>query len=850
MSLNPHQPDIDTFLPFMHDVGRCRQALHELGLMWRMIEGSARMNCPEDAGLILPTIEAARQHFDALELELVRNLVAEKVSAELREITKKAHYVIDIVVRNLYERTADVGFLATDLQLRHFMASGGQDIEGARQRLQAYRCKYTVYDAILLVAPDGTVLAAIGDGALPEHSTDPLIAQALQHDSYLQAFRNTSLQPDKTKALIYCQRMLAPDGATPAGVLFLSFNLEEEMRGIFESHRSPQAHYNMLLLDETGECIASADPAWIAPGQHVPMNINGEPRLLMHAGRQYLVATHGAAGYQGYEGPKGWHGQVMIPAEIAFATSEKSLEGLTADMKNGLRQHADTLCPPLRGIMTAAEAIRRVVWNGQVITKGTTGNDIRLQAILDQVRETGDRSNRLFQTSIQDLYDTVLAANMQDARGIASLMVDLLDRNLYERANDCRWWALDALLQQAAGTPQHDTLKAARSTLNAVNALYTVYTSIFLYDAKGQVLAHSSRDATGHDYSGTSVAPHTLRAVLALSDPQGYVVEPFGAAPAYPGTATYVYHAALHKAGDSGRAIGGIGLVFDSDVELPAMLQSALAGKSRTFALFTDRNGTVIACSNDSLRPGDKFLAIPDMLSLPNGASASRLMVHKGHYVIVACSVSQGYREFKRTDTYRDDVVAVVIETLGPSSAPDVLRSDPHTPGQNALATEARRLEVHNTQRFASFLLGGRVYAIAADNVLEAIPANRMVTTASGTNPLCAGVLHLSGKRGKELVWVYNLSCWLSPSNTAREGDEVIVLCQGERRIGLRVNALHTVEHYEVASVGGFADESGRLIWQVISAADGGMIPVLDAGAIFQRLDGTMIRQTHLAESV
>src|SRR5690606_615105 len=111
-----------------------------------------------------------------------------------------------------------------------------------------------------------------------------------------------------------------------------------------------------------------------------------------------------------------------------------------ADMANGLRLHADTLCPPLRGIMTAAEAIRRVVWNGQVITKGATGNDIRLQAILDQVRETGDRSHRLFQTSIQDLYDTVLAANMQDARGITSLMVDLLDRNLYERANDCRWW--------------------------------------------------------------------------------------------------------------------------------------------------------------------------------------------------------------------------------------------------------------------------------------------------------------------------------------------------------------------------------------------------------------------------
>ena len=40
-----------------------------------------------------------------------------------------ARVTIDILIRNLFERTADIGFLATDSEIRRFaeMANGGQD---------------------------------------------------------------------------------------------------------------------------------------------------------------------------------------------------------------------------------------------------------------------------------------------------------------------------------------------------------------------------------------------------------------------------------------------------------------------------------------------------------------------------------------------------------------------------------------------------------------------------------------------------------------------------------------------------------------------------------------------------
>ncbi len=61
---------IDNYLPFMRDVVRCEQSLHELNLMWRIIESSAKMNCPVEAKSILPTMAATRAGFNRLEKEL------------------------------------------------------------------------------------------------------------------------------------------------------------------------------------------------------------------------------------------------------------------------------------------------------------------------------------------------------------------------------------------------------------------------------------------------------------------------------------------------------------------------------------------------------------------------------------------------------------------------------------------------------------------------------------------------------------------------------------------------------------------------------------------------------------
>ena len=831
---------VDTYLPYMRDVGKCEQSLHELSLMWRMIESSAKMNCPVEARAILPTMAATRAGFGQLEQELVASLVREKLGTVLAALATKAQYVSDIVVRNLYERTADVGFLATDRALCAFVAGLNEDQEAIRHRLRAYRNKYTVYDEIILLDLAGNVLVQIDDATPLEGSLDPLIAQTLASDQYVETFRYSDLRPARRAALIYSRRLHHPDTGAVIGVLCLCFAFEEEMARIFSTHQDRTERSIMLLLGADNCVIASADPQWIALGVQVPVNHGATPALKMVAGRQYLVRTHASTGYQGYPGPAGWQGQVMIPLEVAFGNAHSTvLAALDPELADGLLSHAHAFCPPLFEIMAAAGTIRRVVWNGQVMTAGQGGELASLHSVLEQISETGARSNDLFAHAIGDLFETVLASGMRNGEFVSHLLGDLLDRNLYERANDCRWWALSPVLRTLLARPgqigAHDSA-AMTQMLEYINGLYTVYTCLFVYDRSGAIVA-SSRPLPGEAQGAGAVDAATLKQVLALRTEQAYHVSPFEASPFYGDQPTYVYHAAIRHPDNEAQVIGGIGIVFDAGVEFSAMLRGALGEKPGVQAFFVERSGAIIA-STDPSRPIGATLELDGaLLALENGASAANIIVHDGQYAIIGCTVSHGYREFKVSDGYRADVIAVVIESFGPVRARS-LRSDPamallaHDPANDAGA------------EFATFFIDGALFAIAADAVQEALPAAKVAPVSMGDFVERIGVLGLDGGHGGQAhsyVWVFDLGAFLSGAMTAIDtSSQVVVVRHGARSIGLLVSELHGVARFDPSHIIDMplaSHGAGMLVKQVIKANQGRLlIQVVDLDYLFGML--------------
>src|SRR5690554_2614998 len=115
-------------------------------------------------------ITGMRSDFNELAAELLDQLARELRKKAVRSLGSDARVAIDILVRNLFERTADIGFLATDEDVRAFAEDVGRDAHTARdrariaalvERFDEYVKKYSVYHNIILLAPDGRVLAQL-----------------------------------------------------------------------------------------------------------------------------------------------------------------------------------------------------------------------------------------------------------------------------------------------------------------------------------------------------------------------------------------------------------------------------------------------------------------------------------------------------------------------------------------------------------------------------------------------------------------------------------------------------------------------------------------------------------------
>lgn len=834
----------DTFLPYMRDVSRCEQSLRELNQMWRMIESSAKMNCPQEAQTILPIMAATRDGFSRLEHELVDSLVGEKVGNVLAAIGTKAQYVIDIVVRNLYERTADVGFLATDRELCAFVAGLHEDVDAIRSRLLAYRHKYTVYNEIMLLDARGNVLVQLDPESPVEGSTDPLIAGTLASESFVETFRATDLRPGRKQALIYSRRMHHPQTGAVVGLLCLCFDFEAEMAGIFRSHRDPEGRANMLLLDDHHRVIASADERWIATGTTVPVNPEGRPRLMIHEGREYLVRTTRAEGYQGYMGPEGWLGQVMTPVDLAFSgDTRQTLATLDPATARGLLAHARNFSPPLFEVMTATETIRRVVWNGQVITADQNGERNKLKTILDQISETGTRSNALFSQSIRDLYETVLESQQRNTEFVAQLLVDLLDRNLYERADDCRWWALTPELRSALAAPEVPAEEARRlqEILAYIHSLYTVYTQIFVYDREGRVIARSSR---GGDPGPAAVDAGTLERVRALPDDQAYHVSAFEPSAFYGGQPTYIYHAAVRHPQHERQVVGGIGIVFDAAREFQAMLQGSLSQDSGISAYFVDREGRIISSTAGARPVAERLPLGADLRQLPRGRSVSRVVEHDGQYAVMGCAASQGYREFKVSDGYEEDVLAVVYLPLG------AVRQDRGLHPAEGIALEDSGFAADGQSRrtYATFQSAGGLLALPAVQVLEALPASALSARIPGGPQGRVGMLApQNNSQIRHFVWVFDLGWLLLGRPSAQDANsQIVIVRHGLHTVGLLVDGLHAVPEFADTLLMPSPFGTGHRLVSHFIKANGGqlLIQLLDPAALFERLAGGLLTAT------
>ena len=733
------------FLEFMPHVKKYSNSISALNDQWDNVKLLCEIDCPVQSKKILPSMTVIQDSFYNLQDELIDALVTETLNKMNQKTVSKAQVAVDILIRNLYERTADVGFLATDDDIRRFV-SREERSDGEREfilkRLREYVAKYSVYEEIIILDKDFTVLANLdpGNPIVGTKIDDPLLNETLTAiESFVESFKQSPLQAGKKKAHIFSSRIYEEGTEEVAGIICLCFRFENETQGIFKKLSGDYDGSVIMIIDENDTVIASSDPNHVPEGIHVEPVGEDKDGIVYYRGLEYVSKTVSTQGYQGYFG-LGWKGHIMIPLKLAFK-EKAALRGSDPTVMAGLMDKADSFSKELNGIVGKTKEInhslKRIVYNGQILTK-EDGNDefYKLKPLLGSIGKIGSGISQLFEKSIQNLFATVISTSLVDESFLASLCVDIMDRNLYERSDDCRWWALNStfktVLAQDEITPK-DRAKLTK-VLTYINSLYTVYSNLFLFDRSGRIVAVSNPERNGD--IGKVLDDSYIRRILNNAQEEKYFVSHFAASELYDNRYTYIYGASVTDIRNSRITVGGIGIVFDSQYQFRAMLTDSIKSKDGSFAVFVRRNGTVISSTAESLKPGGKIKLPAEMLELENGKSASEILVYEGCYYAVGCGCSSGYREYKNSDGYRNDVLAVVFEKLA-----DYDEGNLSVAGNTSIEQSDIDLSENEAHaKLVTFRINDQLFALEQATVVEAVDTGNIIPIP-GKNRLIKGAV-------------------------------------------------------------------------------------------------------------
>lgn len=782
------------FLPHMPRVEEYREMLQSLQAVWDNLSLLGQMSGTT------AEMGHTRAAFSQLTGDLLNNLAEQTLAKRHLEMAAKSQVVIDILVRNLFERTADIGFLATDEEIRRFAAQPG-DPEAMRNRFREYVAKYSVYEDVVLLSPGGEVLARLAPGEAPARVSDSWVQQAQSGaGAYVEYYGRSDLFPGGGDRLVYAWRVTSAYGEV-LGVLGLYFRFEDEMERIFAGLSQADDAGVLILLDEAGKVIASQDRWQVPLGARIPLNGPGLQRVRF-AGRNYFALLSASRGYQGYMGP-GWRGLILVPLDQAFEVQEDQEamdvpDALLASVLNGGRAFPAAL----RAIPGKADTIQRnlnrSVWNGTVrhSNAASSMNAAFSKILLWEISRTGMRMREVFGSSIGNLQTTVLSSLLSDARFLAGLAIDIMDRNLYERANDCRWWALDATLRRALGRPAGRSEEMAK-VLSYINGLYTVYSSLLVFDATGAVVAVSRPEDDG--LVGQVISEPWVERCLGLNGSQAYTVSAFAPTALYGGESTYIYAAAI-RTPDDRQVCGGIGIVFDGRPQFEAMLQDVLPREEDgtpvdgSFAAFLAPNGQVIACS-DCTRL-DRTLVLPPELLNPAPGGASCLIEFEGQVMAVGARRSEGYREYKGTqDAYRNEVVSVIFVPLGAYDQAAELNQ-----GGNEGSVVVDKVEGSAPScEIATFSLANYWLGLPVSAVVEAIELADAARLANAPKQVYGALIYQG-----ETLPIYNLHAALGlPEPDEVNGAREIIIIRGDegRYFGILVDALGEVPEIRLSDI-------------------------------------------------
>ncbi len=576
--------------------------------------------------------------FDELKVELIKALLDENIKKVTNELNFKAKTVIDTLIRNLFERTADICFFSTDSVIINFIMGENISREKMLKHLVEYANKYSVYNEIVIFDTNGSALCNMNSENNITHSKDKIIQDALATDEYVERYAKTDIFTKQERTLVYAQKITHK--GKNIGVLCLCFKFEDELKGIFDSL---SANKEIIAISDSKEVLAS-NSANIKSFKH---RYNGSEAYRI-VNKKFICVSKKTTGYQGYSGIKEWYATAILNSYDLKNTFERDEENISLSKTNILSENLNQIIEKANDII---EDIADVIINGELIA--SKQKVYVLTPILDNLRNISTELLVSIKSSIKNLEHVIKEGLIHDVKMASHLAMDIMDRNLYERANNSRWWALTPAFINELKIDSPNT-NSLHETLLYINELYTVYTNIFIYNKDKRVIA------TSHDESiiGKELSDEYIEKTLANRDSQKYFVSDFEKSALYDHNATYIYSASIVE---NSKTVGGIGVVFDATPEFEAMLNDSFPESKKGFMLFLDKEKTIIASNSAQYTALEKFEIDDKFVNPKSTHSIHDFISYDDTEYIVASVKSKGYREYKNKDNYNNDIFTLTF---------------------------------------------------------------------------------------------------------------------------------------------------------------------------------------------
>lgn len=262
------------------------------------------------------------------------------------------------------------------------------------------------------------------------------------------------------------------------------------------------------------------------------------------------------------------------------------------------------------------------------------------------------------------LVNTELATRVKGERlaDLALMNIDVVDRNLYERSCDCRWWATDASVVDLLTAPSPQAREYCSHRLGQILESYTVYFDIVVADLNGEIVVNgrpTSYDSIGSKHRDA----RWFTTAMAGRDGTEFGFESVHPSKLVHGERVLAYSCTVRAGGEvRGRPLGVLAVLFRWDALGQTIVQKTpLADHERdkTRVCLIDPHGIILAdTAGRFLEPLDRS-GFGELLS---EARNFAIIDQQGNEFIVGHARAPGF------ETYSTGWHSLVIQSLPPGA--------------------------------------------------------------------------------------------------------------------------------------------------------------------------------------